>query len=122
MSEESKDKEKVVGEGPAGEEVEQLDQEYTTEKHEQRRKSTEKTVSQSVPPLLLSFHDLTFAVRVKPRHEGNGLRGRFKGAVKERKELLHSVSGHFLPGRLCAIMGPSGTRFRHVIRSSLYTT
>ncbi len=113
MSEVSKDKEKVV-EGPAGEEVEQLDQEYTAEKDKQRRKSTEKTVSQSVPPLLLSFHDLTFAIRIKPRHEGNGLRGRFKSAVKERKELLHSVSGHFLPGRLCAIMGPSGTRFRYL--------
>lgn len=29
-------------------------------------------------------------------------------AKKQKRELLHGVTGHFLPGRLAAVMGPSG--------------
>uniref|UniRef100_A0A1A9ZJ11 ABC transporter domain-containing protein n=1 Tax=Glossina pallidipes TaxID=7398 RepID=A0A1A9ZJ11_GLOPL len=45
------------------------------------------------PPVNLEFHNLTYEV---------------PDVDKEKKRILHSVSGEFRPGELTAIMGPSG--------------
>ncbi len=87
----------------------------------ERRPLGSSTVGASLPPLVLSFKDLKFAIRVKKKKPAASeekkkpgllrkmdVLNMLKGLKKEKKELLHSVSGHFLPGRLCAIMGPSG--------------
>ena len=54
-------------------------------------------ISEKVQPLVLVFKDLSFIVEKKKR-----------GKAKERKVILDHLDGMFRPGRLTAIMGPSG--------------
>jgi len=67
-----------------------------------------------VSPVHLSFHDLSYSVPIKHGPFSKGLRGlpaklrQYKLWTRETKSILKPMSGHFLPGRLVAIMGPSG--------------
>lgn len=71
-------------------------------------------VFDDVPSLCLSFNDLSYSVRVKKGPFSDGVRGlgrklrTCKLWTRETKTILKPMSGHFLPGRLVAIMGPSG--------------
>jgi hypothetical protein len=74
----------------------------------------EGMTSSGVPPVCLSFNDLSYSVRIKKGPFADGIKGlgpKLKSCrlwTKESKEILKPMSGHFLPGRLVAIMGPSG--------------
>jgi hypothetical protein len=74
----------------------------------------EGMASSGVPPVCLSFNDLSYSVRIKKGPFADGIKGlgpKLKSCrlwTKESKEILKPMSGHFLPGRLVAIMGPSG--------------
>ncbi|KAJ2784613.1 hypothetical protein H4R18_000992 [Coemansia javaensis] len=69
-------------------------------------------------PLMVSFEDLSYSVRVRARSPGGdgggggvlgGIRERMGKARYEDKVILHGLSGAFRPGRLTAILGPSGS-------------
>lgn len=74
----------------------------------------EGMASSGVPPVCLSFNDLSYSVRIKKGPFADGIKGlgpKLRSCrlwTKESKEILKPMSGHFLPGRLVAIMGPSG--------------
>jgi ABC-type multidrug transport system fused ATPase/permease subunit len=71
-----------------------------------------------VPPVCMSFHNISFSVKISKGPLADGLRGlpaklcgggeKKKLWTHETKHILQPMSGHFLPGRLVAIMGPSG--------------
>ena len=67
-------------------------------------------------PICLSFNNLEFSVKVKKGHGFKDFLADVRDGVnpfrKEAKQILHSMSGHFLPSRLVAIMGPSGIAHR----------
>lgn len=69
----------------------------------------------AVPPLCLSFKNLSYSVTIKKGPFSDGIKGvpaklrSCKLRTRENKSILKPMSGHFLPGRLVAIMGPSGT-------------
>ena len=72
------------------------------------------TLPEGKQPLCLSFTDIEYSVKV-PRKDRwsvksliNDVRTLSNPFRKETKQILHRMSGHFLPGRLVALMGPSG--------------
>eukprot|EP01087_Luapelamoeba_hula_P017490 TRINITY_DN551_c0_g1_i1.p1 TRINITY_DN551_c0_g1~~TRINITY_DN551_c0_g1_i1.p1 ORF type:complete len:671 (+),score=117.28 TRINITY_DN551_c0_g1_i1:236-2248(+) len=60
-----------------------------------------------INPVLLTFENMSYTVQggfAGPK----ALFKRQNPFAKPKKEILHPMTGHFLPGRMVAIMGPSG--------------
>ena len=54
--------------------------------------------SGSISGVSIGFADLSYTVPIKPKNKADG----------KYLKILHSISGSFVPGRMSAIMGPSG--------------
>jgi len=78
-----------------------------------RRQAATRDFSPTVQPVCLTFDNLRYSVFTRPGLI-KGLKERRNPFKKEEKVILQEMSGHFLPGRLTAIMGPSGTSSRYL--------
>ncbi|KAL6044325.1 putative ATP-dependent permease ADP1 [Balamuthia mandrillaris] len=68
----------------------------------------EKGQHQVANPICLDFVNISYSVKLPHGGPANFFRHTLKKEKREKKELLHSMSGRFIPGRVAAIMGPSG--------------
>ena len=76
-----------------------------------RAQTITRDFSPTVQPVCLTFDNLRYSDFTRPGLF-KGLKERRNHFKKEEKIILQEMSGHFLPGRLTAIMGPSGTSSR----------